>query len=286
MLTAGHFPYQDGPNHLARYVLLDRAWWGTVPAEVHARLLPTPYIGLDLIGAALVHVLGPDLALRAIMLLAVLLLPLGMERLLRHTAPHRRGWALAGVLFSLNWYLLDGLLNFVVGAGLVFCWLAWWWPRRDGDALGPRVALAAGAAGLFLVHLSAPLSALVVVWIDWGLAALAWLRAPRADRLLLRVRARALTMLAVTGAVFALWAVAESTLGRSPSGADALEFRSAALKVAALGAPFYAFDARQALVLAVGWLVSLGVFLVVNRADLRIDTITASAAAFLVLYLV
>lgn len=285
-LAARHFPFQDAANHIARYTLLAQAWWGAAPAEVHVRLLPTPYIALDVLGAALVRVAGPDVALRVLVLLAVVLLPVGMDLLLRQTAPHRRGWALAGVLLGFSWYLLDGLLNFVVGAGLVFVWLAWWWPRRDGAGVAPRLALGAGAAGLFLVHLSAPLSALVVVWVDLGLAVLARVRAPRAWTGNAPVRPRVTTALAITAAVaavFVAWTLVEVALGAKGS-EGAVGFRGPALKLAALGAPFYAFDLRQALLLAGGWAASLVAFLYVNRADLRPDPILASAAAFGLLF--
>jgi hypothetical protein len=288
VVAARHFPYQDGANHLARYVLLDRAWWGPGSAEVHVRAIPTPYIALDLVGAALVHVLGPQAALRAMVLLAVVLLPVGMHLLLGQTAPHRRGWALAGVLLGLSWYLLDGLLNFVIGAGLVFVWLAGWWPRRGHASLAGRLGMAAGAAGLFLVHLSAALSVLVVVWIDGALALLEWRRASPGARAPIRayapIRARALTAVTVTAAVFALWACIEWTLGLPQGGEGALVFRTPALKLAALGAPFYAFDIPQALVLAAGWLASLAAFLYVNRSALRVDAIVVSSLAFLLLF--
>lgn len=280
-LTARHFPYQDGANHLARYVLLDQAWFGTASAEIHARWLPTSYIAVDALGAVLVHLIGPDLALRAIVVLALVLLPGGMYLLLRQTASERRGWALVGVLLGLSWYLLDGLLNFVIGAALAFIWLACWWPRRDSDAWLARCALVAGAAGLFLVHLSAPLAVLVVVWTDWGLAIVAWLRSPGGHRP--RVRARALTSILTAVAVLALWAWVELAIGQARPGESALEFRSATEKLLTLGAPFYSFSLTQALVLATGWAVSLTAFLFINRADLRFDAIVVSSIAFLAL---
>src|SRR4029077_15776424 len=106
--AAQYFPYHDATNNLARYVLMDRAWFGTPATFVRVRLLPTPYIALDVVGVLLVHLLGPVNGLRAMACLLVTLLPAGMYALLRVTCPARRGWALVGVLCSLSFYFLIG----------------------------------------------------------------------------------------------------------------------------------------------------------------------------------
>ena len=61
---AAYFPYHDATNNLARYVLMDRAWFGTPAPFVQVRLIPTPYIALDVLGALLVELLGPAAGLR------------------------------------------------------------------------------------------------------------------------------------------------------------------------------------------------------------------------------
>src|SRR5215472_1216694 len=50
---AAYFPYHDATNNLARYVLMDRAWFGTPAPFVQVRLQPTPYIALDVLGMML-----------------------------------------------------------------------------------------------------------------------------------------------------------------------------------------------------------------------------------------
>src|SRR5674476_1615375 len=79
-----------------------------------------------------------------------------MYGLLVHAAPAQRGWALVGVLFGFSSHLLFGYLNYALGLGLVFCWLALWYPRRADASWTARLLLGFGAMVLFLVHLTAP----------------------------------------------------------------------------------------------------------------------------------
>src|SRR6185295_14997400 len=149
-LAAAHFPYQDAINHLTRYFLMDQAWSGHPVDWVEVRLVPTSYIGTDMIGVALVHFLGPAGTLRVMAVLPLVLLPAGMYALLRVSAPSQRGWALVGALLSLSWFYLGGFLSYTVGFGLTLLWLAAWWPRRAKCSWRCRIALAAGCIVLFL----------------------------------------------------------------------------------------------------------------------------------------
>jgi hypothetical protein len=160
-LSFGPFPYQDTTNHLARYVLMERAWFGQPAPWTIVRLVPTPYIGVDLVGVALVHLLGPTVTLRVMALVAFTLPPIGMYVLLRVTAPAQRGWALVGVLCGFSWWYLTGGFNFSIGLGLLCLALALWWGHRGTNNWPTRVLLATLPALLLLVHL---FSALTFLW--------------------------------------------------------------------------------------------------------------------------
>ena len=277
-LLAHHFPYQDAPNHIARYVLMDRFWSGYPPPNIDVRMIPGPYLGIDLVGVSLVRFVGPVAAEKALALAAVVLLPLAMYALLRRAAPMQRGWALVGAMLAYSWFLLAGMLNFVIGVGLVFAWLAWWWPHREGGRRTTTVALALGAAALFTVHMAAALTTLVVVWTD---AALAWYRAGARRS---APAARLAVPLAATATVGVLWAWAEAG-GSGISGG--LTFRSPASKLAAFGAPFYSVSLAQAGVMAGAYAVMAFAFWRANRGALRpLSPFLASSVVFLGLFLV
>ena len=148
-VCAGPFPYHDSTNHLARYVLLDQAWFGESPSWIIARLVPTPYIAVDLLGVGLVHFLGPIHTLRIMAVIPLILLPAGMYALLLATASDQRTWSLTGVLFGFSWWYLGGSFNFVIGLGLLFFVLALWWPRRRAARWHPRLLLTLAAVLLF-----------------------------------------------------------------------------------------------------------------------------------------
>ena len=282
-LSARHFPYQDAPNHVARYVLLERWLIGSAPPDFQITVVPTSYVGLDALGVLLVYLFGAAGALRALTAVELAALPLGLYVLLRATAPERRGWALVGVLFGFSWYLLAGFLNYTLGIALALAWLAAWWPRRAARAWGGRLMLAVGVLALFLVHLVAPLVALAVVWTDVSLVSAAALA--RRARIAEQVRQpRVLTALVVSVPVMALYVWGEQAgagIGSTPA---TVELRPLAGKLAALAAPFFSFSPGQALTMAAGYAVAAVGFLLANRGRLRLDTMFAAAAALLALY--
>jgi hypothetical protein len=100
VLSARHFPYQDAPNHLARYTVIERIIWGEGSQDYSFQLIPTPYISVDLIGAGLLNLFGPTVAEKVLASAAVVLPIVGMYLLLCATAPRRRGWSLVAVLIS------------------------------------------------------------------------------------------------------------------------------------------------------------------------------------------
>ena len=279
-----HFPYQDGPNHLARYVLISKALFGVPRPDVVFRLLPTSYIGLDLVGATLVRLIGPDATLRVVVALCIALPPIGLYALLRRVAPERSNWALSAVLFGFSWYVLDGLLNYVVGVGLALLWLAWWWPLRQTRAWSIRFAFTIGILLLFTIHLSAPLIVLVVVWVD---AAYELLFAPAPRRPWRGVMlAEGVTAVLLAVSIGLLWAWVETRLPAGMAGSQDLEFRTPITKLLAFAAPFYSFSFAQAGVMMLAYATILIAFVVANRRALRVNSLVVSAFAFLVLFLI
>ena len=287
--SARYFPYQDSTNNLARYVLMDRAWFGTPAAFVQVRAIPTPYIALDLVGVAFVHVLGAPLGLRAMTGLLICVIPLGTYLLLRATCPERRGWALVAVLCSLSFYLLIGFFNFVAGIGAALIWLAAWWPRRDRTDARSVAGLAAGLALVFFVHLAGALSALVVVGVAYLLDVWARWRAAGGGRPTTGVMwtPRFLTLLSASAMVACCAVVWHLSLGPEPPlAAVPPDFRTLGNKLTNLASPFYSLSYLQTLTMMAGYGASLIAFLVVNRRTLRVDAMLGSAAAFVVLFLI
>jgi hypothetical protein len=300
--AAQYFPYHDATNNLARYVLMDRAWFGRPAAFVHVRLIPTPYIALDIVGVLLVHVLGAANGLRAMACLLAAVVPLGMYTVLRAVCPERRGWAVVGVLCSLTFYLLIGFFNFVGGIGVALFWLAAWWPRRDVTSWRSRAPLLVGLVGVFLVHLAGAMTVLTVLGIAYLLDLSARFGAswasgggPRsADGLATRpsglsalLTPRLVTVASAAAVVAVMSLVWHVALGpEPPMRSIPPDFRTISNKLANLASPFYSFSHSQMAVMGGGYVASLAAFLAVNRRTLRADVMLVSAVAFLVLFLV
>jgi hypothetical protein len=283
-LAAAYFPYQDSINHLARYYLIDRAWSGHPVDWVQVRVVPTSYIATDVVGAALVHVLGASTALKVIAVVPLLLLPGGMYALLRVTAPTQRGWALVAALLSLSWFYLGGFISYSVGMGLTLVWLAAWWPRRDERSWGWRLGLAVGGVLLFLVHLSAPLIALGVVGLDLVLTAASERGSRRA--LSPAVRARFVTLAVITLAVALVWMVTTAASSEVRAAVAPPEFRTPLDKLTHLAAPFYSFSMVQMALLGGSYLLALIALVAHHRRPPWSDRFWLCGLLFLLLYMI
>lgn len=284
-LHAHHFPYRDPTNHLARYALMARMWFGDPPGYVIMRWVPTSYIAGDLVGALLVHFIGAIATLRLIDFASLILLPLGMYGLLLHTAPAERGWALVGVLFGFASYFLHGFLNYSLGVGLVFCWLALWYPRRENASWTARVMLSIGAMVLFLVHLAAPLLALVVIWSDYIVAVIGedQILAPSKWRI---KNPRLWTILIVTAGVALVWFGASYSSWGDVGPPGEYEFRQFGNKLIWFTDSFRSISRLAAVVMALGYGVSLATMLYLRRRTFRVDALTAAAILMFVLYMI
>jgi hypothetical protein len=281
-LIARHFPYLDIVNHLTRYVLLDRALGGQVPSWLTVDWRPTTRIAPDLVGVALVHLLGPQGALRVLAALPLILLPLGMYLLLRATAPGQRGWALVGALFSFSWYYLTGLEDFTLGLAFVFIWLAVWWPRRDTTRLSTRAWLGMACAALLFVHLSAPLLVLGVLGVSWLADAMPALRRTRSARALATPQLGTLAI-ALGTTVLVLGGTA---LASVPSQAEMgpPTYREFGAKVLAIASPFLSFSGRQGAVMLSGYVFALVVLLRQRWGRDLTSALALCGPAFLAVY--
>ncbi len=293
VLALGHFPFQDLPNHLARYAVLARTLGGAPPAWLDVRLIPTAYIGLDLVGAALVASVGAFATGKLFGIAGVLAVPLGMRRLLAAVAPGKRGWAVAGTLLAFSAYYLSSYLSYVVGVGAALAWLAAWWPRRAAATALGRAGLALGVVGLYLIHLSAPLIALAVVGVELLWAAGPVVRGPAATRRAV-VGPRLATIAACVAGLAAVWGGCTLLAGTRPSIRNPVPvpppppvgFRTPASKVLALAYPFYTLSLAQGAVMAGGYAVALALFLrEEGRAALR-HPVGLAALALLAVYVV
>jgi hypothetical protein len=249
----GHMPYQDIANHIARYALMDRAWSGSGPAWIQVRLVSSPYIAVDILGAGLVHLLGPHAAERVLTTVALGLLPLGTWLLVRAAAPGASRWTMAAVLLSCSPFLLKGLLNYQIGVGAALVWIALWWPTRAGAGVPVLLGLTAGMAVLFLIHPFAGGTALLLLGVDLGLQLFPGFRAFPSRAEWTRARGRLRICLAC-GTVAALMVWETQRLGTAPgSGGTAVGFRSILSKLAELSEPFYTFTPWEMALTVVGY---------------------------------
>jgi hypothetical protein len=283
VVSARYVPYADATNVLARQVLLEGCWFGTPPGDFQAALKPTPYVGLDLFAAVLVHLFSAGVAAKALALLALLLPPLGCYLLLCVTAPARRGWALVALLLSFNWFYFTGSVHYLVGWGLLLVWLSGYVYMKRHSSEPALVLLALTSPALLLVHLSAAIALLVIVGVDEVLAFGHAVQERSENEEAPLVSLATMAPVAVATPVLLLAYAMGRTLATPPEGA-APEFRPWPDKFGQLLTPFYSFSARQCVVMAGGYLLALAVFLVAYRRSLRPGPVGLSALAFLALY--
>jgi hypothetical protein len=281
-LANHHWPYADLTNHLARYTLLDRYWFGPRPPYIVARLIPGPYMGIDLLGVALVHLFGAVVAMRVLAAIVVVAVPIGLWLLLdavgrRYGHEDVRIWALAAVPLGLGWFSETSFMNYVIGVGAVLAWTAFWWPGREHASTGRLVALFFASAILFLIHLSAPLMALVIVWTDWLFAG-AGHRRPRLK-----------TVLVATAGVVAAALWWKAMVPPAPVDVHTqgwVTFKGPWVKLRNFLTPFFVFSFPQMAVTLGAYVVAVVLFLRTNRSDRKWNTLIWCAVAFFGLYLI
>lgn len=282
------FPYGDAPNHLARYVLINKAWDHTAPAWVTFHWLATGYIALDVVGALLVRLTSAITALRLMVIAYVVLLPLGMLALLRAVNPRTSAWALVACLLTFNWYFLEGFLSYSIGIGLSLFWLAWWWPRRDDLGAVTLICGALGVGLLYLVHMSAAAVALTAA----GVACLEPLQHRSADSGIARWRRTRRRIVAAAAYAFPvlLLHLLMKWSSAFPATAENVAFRESGDKLRHLLTPFASFSTVEAVLFTAMYAVALGLRFGPRRSSPRSSPLRSSwvavSVALLLLYLV
>ncbi len=265
ILAATYIPYCDTTNHLSRYVLMERYWFGNAPDYVEVTLRPSNFLGLDLIGVALVHLFNAGVAAKVIALMAGLSPGIGLYLLLRSVSPERRGWALVGVMLGFNYYYFWGYSNYVIGVGLVMAWLALFFRHKAQPSRLSLVGLVVSALLLAVVHLSSVLLVAIIVGAYCLHSAWPFWREPGKTAL----RSSILTIVTTLGPALLLFLVM-SLMGGS-SGRGATKFRPPLAKVRALLMPFITLSTITAATLGGGYVASLSAFVWGNRRALKCD---------------
>lgn len=158
------FPSQDGPSHLENaYVLLHHGDEGTRFAEFYEiRLQAIPNWLTHLVLAGLLAVLPPLIAEKVLLSAIVVGFVAAMGFLVRGVRGATPVAVLLTAPFAHSLVLYGGLYAFSLGLPLVLAALGLWWRWRAGPwSAGRVVALNALLLGMYLVHILAPVLALV-----------------------------------------------------------------------------------------------------------------------------
>ncbi len=156
VLLGDTLPLFDYPNHLARMHLL-----ATLPRSAALQQFyeivwqPLPNLAMDVIVPPLAQVMPLAWAGKIFVLLCFLALSGGAAILHRVVAGRWSAWPLLVFFLLYSRVLLWGLLNYLLGVGLIFVALAVWIALRERH---PLIRLAAGsvaALALFFTHLMA-----------------------------------------------------------------------------------------------------------------------------------
>ncbi|MGA2700249.1 MAG: hypothetical protein ABSH35_04035 [Isosphaeraceae bacterium] len=258
VLAATYFPYCDAPVHLSRWVMLNRYWSGDPLAGVV--LIPRASNSLlsDLLGAGMVRLLGPQYAIKLVVVTLALLPGAGMYALLCTVAPRLRGWGLVGLLLGLNRYLMLGFLNYQLALGLLLFWLALYFrfkPRLDA----PRImGLTAFGVVLSQVHMSSIAILVLVVGSDALIDAIAAYRRRDLNRAL-RSLLLPLCILAVPLLIVALTPSGQGGQADAPN-VWPYEFRTPINKFVHLLSPFFTNSLLDTAIFLIGYLASVATF--------------------------
>lgn len=289
ILTADHFPYADGVNHLARYVLIKQTLFSDTPSgyDIVFHWVPSSYIALDLIFSTLLHVLSPAIMGKTIALLALNLPALGLYAVLRNKADSSKGLAMIGTLLGFNWYFFYGFMNYLIGLGLALLFIAWWWRRRDNPRRGATIAAAVCGTSLYLIHMSALAIVLVVTWLYALLTGLQmYRRTGKVDPEWLNRWKIPIVLLVSSITLFVI--IRSTTMEAiNPEFQTAFaDFRSPLDKIKQLFSPFYIFSWKQMIIPAAIWFAAAAAISVQCLRERHADFFGWTALTFLTFFLI
>jgi hypothetical protein len=146
-------PMADGPSHLATGVIAKGLLLGDPFFAEHYRFLPTPvpYWATTLLLVPALAVSEPTLALRLVMLPAVVGLPLAFRMLARTVAPENLVLTPLVCATAFQWYYFAGSTSFVLGVPLVLvCFAAFL--RLSAGCRRSLAVFAVALAALYTTH--------------------------------------------------------------------------------------------------------------------------------------
>jgi hypothetical protein len=210
------------------------------------------------------------------------------------------------VLLGLGFFSFVGFINFVTGVGAALFWLAAWWPARDKASVGRRLCLLATLPAIYLLHLSAPLTVLVILWADVAAAMLVGIKGSGKSspwRLVGETLAAVLRSsrgrfaIASSFVIAAMCVLGGMGVAHAARRAPAFDYPPVAHKLENVLSPFYVFSIRQTVVSVAIYVAMIAAFVYTNSKVARLDrgdaadrqgrlTIGLSILALLGLYLV
>lgn len=168
-----YLAFQDHPSHLARlHALIHYGRQGSDAALYYLPnlgLIPNQFSDLLIVGLGRMAGMTADTAARVFLTLYALALPAALLWFLRVFNPRAPEYALLASLLTFNYFLFMGNENFVAGIPAFLALLAQWGGGWSGRVWKARAGGAALATVLYLCHMVAFGSAVLVI----GAAALA-----------------------------------------------------------------------------------------------------------------
>ena len=268
LVVADFPPILDYPNHLARLLILAQDGRDPVLARMwqpHWAIIPD--LGIDLPGPPLVRLLGPFVAGKLLLALALLAPMTGAVLYSRAAFRERLYWPFSAALTAYSLVFVLGFMNYLLALGAALA-AGGLWLRLAGRPLFWRgLAGAACACGLFFVHLfGVALYLLLVAAAEWRL-----LRARR------RGAALPAALLAATAAgPLALWAL-------SPASPHAIAYDwSLPEKLFYLAGPFLSYRALPGLLAGTAFLAAVALWISDRRSGFAPGLLPAAPILLLV----
>lgn len=145
---------QDLPDHIGRAAILKDFFFSPFFQE-YFRLtwFPPPYILPDVVNALLLIFFDPATTTKIYALFSVFFMVAGVVFCIHRNAPAHEEIALFSFTIALTNVFFKGNLNFLLGTGLLFFLVGYWWPNRLKTSPRQDLAIAIAGLGLYGVHL-------------------------------------------------------------------------------------------------------------------------------------